>query len=47
MAVRGSLYKKMTGGHQHEYGPESYNEADDTYTKTCETCGHSVTFEKM
>lgn len=47
MAVRGSLYKKMTGGHQHEYAPESYNEADDTYTKTCETCGHSVTFEKM
>eukprot|EP00117_Sycon_ciliatum_P009791 scpid79902/ scgid4862/ DNA repair protein complementing XP-A cells homolog; Xeroderma pigmentosum group A-complementing protein homolog len=35
--------------HQHVYpaSSEVYNEEDDTYTKTCATCGYSVTFEKM
>lgn len=47
MAVRGSLYKKTTDGHQHVYDAEIYNEADDTYTKICKSCGHCVTFEKM
>ena len=47
MAVRGSMYKKPAAGHQHEYGEETYNESDDTYTKNCLTCDHSVTFEKM
>ena len=46
-AVRSSLYRKDTGRHEHEYGEETYNEADDTYSKTCETCGYTMTYEKL
>ncbi len=47
MAVRSSLYKKDTGGHEHDYGPESYDSDEDTYSKTCQTCNHTVSYEKM
>ncbi|EAA04751.3 AGAP007566-PA [Anopheles gambiae str. PEST] len=48
MDVRSSLYDKTVQAHVHSYGDsEVYNEADDTYTRTCETCGHSETYEKM
>ncbi|XP_058053496.1 DNA repair protein complementing XP-A cells homolog [Anopheles bellator] len=48
MDVRSSLYDKTGQGHVHEFGDsEVYNEAEDTYTRTCETCGHSETYEKM
>uniref|UniRef100_A0A182NH84 XPA C-terminal domain-containing protein n=1 Tax=Anopheles dirus TaxID=7168 RepID=A0A182NH84_9DIPT len=48
MDVRSSLYDKTVRAHVHEYGAsEVYNEADDTYTRTCELCGHSETYEKM
>ena len=46
-AVRSSLYTKDTGRHEHEFGDETYNEDDDTYSKTCATCGHTTTYEKM
>ena len=47
MAVRSSLWKKDTGPHEHEYGAETYNEEEDTYSKKCQTCDHIVTYEKM
>ncbi|XP_014666514.1 PREDICTED: DNA repair protein complementing XP-A cells homolog isoform X2 [Priapulus caudatus] len=47
MEVRSSLYKKDTGPHQHEYGPESYDEADDIFSKTCKSCQYTLTYEKM
>ena len=45
--MRSSLYKKDTGSHEHEFGAETYNEEDDLYTKTCKTCGHTMSYEKM
>ncbi|XP_019372723.1 PREDICTED: DNA repair protein complementing XP-A cells isoform X2 [Gavialis gangeticus] len=45
-AVRSSLWKKEAGIHQHEYGPEE-NIEEDMYKKTCTTCGHELTYEKM
>ncbi|XP_073447347.1 DNA repair protein complementing XP-A cells isoform X1 [Aquarana catesbeiana] len=45
-AVRSSLWRKDTAGHQHEYGPEEHIE-EDMYKKTCKTCGHILNFEKM
>ncbi|XP_069782440.1 DNA repair protein complementing XP-A cells isoform X2 [Narcine bancroftii] len=45
-AVRSSLWKKQSAAHQHEYGPEVHVE-DDVYKKTCATCGHQLTYEKM
>ncbi|XP_073845366.1 DNA repair protein complementing XP-A cells homolog Xpac [Musca autumnalis] len=48
MEVRSSLYTKETKkAHVHEYGEETYNEDDDTYTHTCLTCNFTETFEKM
>uniref|UniRef100_A0AAG5D7G7 XPA C-terminal domain-containing protein n=1 Tax=Anopheles atroparvus TaxID=41427 RepID=A0AAG5D7G7_ANOAO len=48
MDVRSSLYDKTVQAHVHSYGEtEVYNEADDTYTRTCEECGHTETYEKM
>ena len=52
MQMRGSLfakdYKKAIGvGHEHEFGAETYNEEKDEYSKTCQTCGHISTYEKM
>ena len=45
--VRSSLWKKDTSAHEHGYGPEVYNEADDTYSKSCTSCGHVMSYEKM
>lgn len=47
MAVRSSLWRKEITGHEHSYGEESYNEGSDEYSKTCKTCGHVMTYEKM
>lgn len=33
--------------HVHSYSEEQYNSSDDTWTKTCQECGHSITFEKL
>ncbi|XP_018019413.1 DNA repair protein complementing XP-A cells homolog [Hyalella azteca] len=46
MNVRSSLYTRATKSHEHEYGPEEHL-ADDEYSKTCVTCGHSYTYEKL
>ncbi|KAH9520159.1 hypothetical protein Btru_060145 [Bulinus truncatus] len=47
MSVRSSLWRKDLTGHQHEYGEEVYNESEDTFSKTCNTCGHIWSYEKM
>ena len=47
LAVRGSLARKDRGPHEHDYGEESYDEEEDIYSKTCKTCGHIDTYEKM
>ena len=47
MSVRSSLWRKDLSGHQHEYGEEVYNEEEDEYSKTCTTCDHVWTYEKM
>ena len=47
LAVRSSLVKKDRGPHQHEFGAEMYDEDDDMYSKTCKTCGHVTSYEKM
>lgn len=48
MNVRSSLYNKTTAAsHEHEFGPETFNEEDDNYNHTCKTCGYEETFEKM
>ncbi|KAF5278424.1 hypothetical protein FQA39_LY05913 [Lamprigera yunnana] len=47
MAVRSSLYNKTSGAsHKHEYGPETYNEEDDTYTRVCVTCNFEETLKR-
>ncbi|XP_005101114.1 DNA repair protein complementing XP-A cells homolog [Aplysia californica] len=47
MSVRSSLWRKDLTGHQHEYDEEVYDEEEDSYSKTCTTCGHVWTYEKM
>ncbi|KAK7116340.1 DNA repair protein complementing XP-A cells homolog [Littorina saxatilis] len=47
MAVRSSLWRKEISGHEHDYGEETYDEDSDEYSKTCKTCGHVLTYEKM
>ncbi|XP_032419828.1 DNA repair protein complementing XP-A cells [Xiphophorus hellerii] len=47
-AVRSSTWTKNTSAHQHEYGPEEVvDPEEDLYKKTCTTCGHELTYEKM
>ncbi|TNM85924.1 hypothetical protein fugu_008195 [Takifugu bimaculatus] len=47
-AVRSSVWTKDTSIHQHQYGPEEVVDPDeDLYKKTCSTCGHELTYEKM
>ncbi|XP_038146798.1 DNA repair protein complementing XP-A cells [Cyprinodon tularosa] len=47
-AVRSSMWTKKTTAHQHEYGPEEVvDPEEDLYKKTCTTCGHELTYEKM
>ncbi|XP_034953227.2 DNA repair protein complementing XP-A cells [Zootoca vivipara] len=45
-AVRSSVWKKDTSLHQHDYGAEEMID-EDLYKKTCTTCGHGLTYEKM
>ncbi|ENN81137.1 hypothetical protein D910_01965 [Dendroctonus ponderosae] len=48
MSMRSSLYDRTRGAaHSHEFGPEEYNQEDDTYTRKCNTCAYEETFEKM
>lgn len=48
MEVRSSLYTKETkAAHVHEYGEDTYNEEEDTYTHSCLTCNFTETYEKM
>ena len=47
LAVRSSLTKKEKEQHIHDFGQETYDEEEDTYSKTCKTCSHTVTYEKM
>ena len=47
MQVRGSLYKKDISNHEHEYGEEVYDEDKDEYSRTCKTCDHVHSYEKM
>ncbi|XP_053988423.1 DNA repair protein complementing XP-A cells homolog [Hylaeus volcanicus] len=48
MQVRSSIYDKTKkASHTHEFGEDTYNEEDDTYTHTCNTCGYEETYEKM
>jgi len=49
MQVRGSLYKKVDiAVHEHEYGDEvCIDEDEDMYSRTCKTCNHVHTYEKM
>ncbi|KAE8752533.1 hypothetical protein FOCC_FOCC000655 [Frankliniella occidentalis] len=48
MSVRSSLYDRTSAAaHTHTFGAESYNEEDDTYTRSCTTCNFTDTFEKM
>ncbi|XP_013403478.1 DNA repair protein complementing XP-A cells homolog isoform X2 [Lingula anatina] len=46
-AVRSSLWTKELGNHEHEFGEEVYDEDNDTYNKTCKSCGHIMSYEKM
>ncbi|XP_066273290.1 DNA repair protein complementing XP-A cells homolog [Branchiostoma lanceolatum] len=46
-AVRSSTWTKDTSSHQHEFGPESYDEDSDMYSKKCATCGFVQSYEKM
>ncbi|XP_061686802.1 DNA repair protein complementing XP-A cells [Syngnathoides biaculeatus] len=47
-AVRSSMWTKDTSAHQHQYGPEVVvDPEEDLYKKTCKTCGHELTYEKM
>lgn len=42
------MWTKNTTAHQHEYGPEEVvDEEEDLYKKTCLTCGHELSYEKM
>lgn len=42
------MWTKDTSVHQHQYGPEEVVDVDeDLYKKTCATCGHELTYEKM
>merc|ERR1712001_153943 len=47
MQVRGSLYKKDISNHEHEYGEEVYDAEEDEYSRTCKTCSHVHSYEKM
>lgn len=48
MEVRSSLYTKVTKvTHVHEFGEDTYDEEEDTYTHSCTTCPFTETYEKM
>uniref|UniRef100_A0A914Z4Y0 XPA C-terminal domain-containing protein n=1 Tax=Panagrolaimus superbus TaxID=310955 RepID=A0A914Z4Y0_9BILA len=45
LAEKPMVLKKQ--GHSHTFGPEVYNEKNDTYSKACTECDFVTTFEKM
>ncbi|KAL4228003.1 hypothetical protein ACF0H5_013441 [Mactra antiquata] len=47
LSVRSSLLKKDNVAHEHVYGEEMYDSDEDMYSKTCKTCKHTMTYEKM
>lgn len=48
MEVRSSVYDRTKkASHSHEFGEDTYNEDDDTYTHTCTECEYEETYEKM
>ncbi|XP_069184416.1 DNA repair protein complementing XP-A cells isoform X2 [Procambarus clarkii] len=47
MSVRSSLYTRASKTHEHEYGEEVYLSDEDEYSRTCTTCGHSYTYDKL
>ncbi|XP_068245740.1 DNA repair protein complementing XP-A cells [Palaemon carinicauda] len=47
MNVRSSLYTRATKNHEHEYGEETYLPDEDEYSRTCQTCGHTYTYDKL
>jgi len=47
MAVRSSVYRKETAGHQHVYGSEKFDAEKDIYFRSCTTCDHKQVYEKM
>ncbi|XP_015111925.1 DNA repair protein complementing XP-A cells [Diachasma alloeum] len=48
MEMRSSMYNRTTKAtHVHKFGPDTYNEDDDTYTHTCTECEYEETYEKM
>ncbi|CAH2103068.1 unnamed protein product [Euphydryas editha] len=46
MDVRSSLFDRTRAPHEHAFGPEAYDEAEDVYRRSC-ACGHVETYEKM
>ncbi|KAJ3608642.1 hypothetical protein NHX12_023174 [Muraenolepis orangiensis] len=47
-AVRSSVWTRESQVHQHQYGPEEVLDLEeDLYQKTCSTCGHILSYEKM
>ncbi|KAI9557421.1 hypothetical protein GHT06_017249 [Daphnia sinensis] len=47
MAVRSSVYKKQTAGHQHVFGEENFDAERDLYYRKCSTCSFQQEYEKM
>ncbi|XP_014250521.1 DNA repair protein complementing XP-A cells homolog isoform X2 [Cimex lectularius] len=48
MSARSSLYNRTKGpNHEHNFGPETYNEDEDNYSRSCITCSFVDTYEKM
>ncbi|XP_045108337.1 DNA repair protein complementing XP-A cells homolog [Portunus trituberculatus] len=47
MNVRSSLYTRASKTHTHTYGEEVYLPDEDEYQRTCDSCGHSYTYDKM
>ncbi|KAF5401573.1 hypothetical protein PHET_04708 [Paragonimus heterotremus] len=45
--TRSSLFMKTHATHQHNFGPETYDETNDVYMKRCTDCEYVTTFEKL
>ncbi|KAG5863778.1 hypothetical protein JTB14_012923 [Gonioctena quinquepunctata] len=46
--MRSSLYDRTSAGpHTHQFGPETYDEEEDTYHRKCTSCPYEETYEKM
>ncbi|XP_037866847.1 DNA repair protein complementing XP-A cells homolog [Bombyx mori] len=47
MDVRSSLYTPQRAAHEHEFGPETHDARADVYSRSCLSCGHTQSYEKM